>query len=169
MKRPSTTMENQLIGVSLQEYERFREKVMQRELKVCQGGRPLAPSDSECRSIEVMCSGLSVAILEIFAGQRSVNHIAKWLSHECYAKIVNRSAVTQKAMRRQRRGSPLGHAPLRSSDVVRPSTRRVRAQKINPSVFEVCIIVEDFARVRAMALRVEKIFSAWKITAIEIA
>ncbi|GGH59506.1 Rv3235 family protein [Rothia aerolata] len=159
---------NRFMAVSAEEYAKFRQKVLDRETSTRSAGIALAPTDTECRSIEVMCAGLSVALLEVFAGRRPAAHLAKWLSQDCYQKVVNRSRITKQSLRRTYANTPLNHSPFRKQ-LQLPKTRRTRAQRVGENQFEVTLIVEDFSRVRAMALRVEKIFTAWKITALEIA
>ncbi len=155
-------------AISAEEYETFHKKIIEQENKNHPAGIGLKPSSRQCVSIEILCSGLSIAILEVFAGRRPAHHLAKWLSKECLRKITARAQVTTNTLRQRYTHSPLRATPFRQ-DLHRPKTRRVRAQQISTEVFEVSLILEDAMKVRAMALRVEKIFKAWKITAVEIA
>lgn len=157
------------LAISAEDYEKFRRKIVKEEQPDSTSrGIPLKPSDSQCRAIEVMCAGIGVVLLEVFAGRRPASHVSKWLSKECQQRVVLRSKVTANSLRRKYARVPLNHSPF-APQITMPKTRRAKAQKISPTVFEVSLIMQDYARVRAMALRVEKVFSRWQITEIEIA
>lgn len=164
LSRPTTT------AISAQAYEQLRHELLktEHEAHAEQPAQGLAPTDSQCRSIETLCAGLSVAILEVFAGRRPVGHIAKWLNKDCTQKISARARLTNLEMKKRYANVPVNYSPF-SRKLRLPHAKRVRAQRVSEDVFEVTIVMQDFSRARAMAMRVEKIFSTWKITAIEIA
>lgn len=166
---PQESIRSTFKAVSAEEYEKFRQRIIaQEQIMAQQKGIGLASSDSQCKAIEVMCSGISVALLEVFVGRRPVQHISKWMSRDCQQKVVLRSKLTAQTLRKKYMQSPLNHSPF-ASNIALPKARRVKAQKVSDSAFEVCLVMQDYSRTRAIAMRVEKVFTAWKITEIEIA
>ncbi|MFW0109647.1 Rv3235 family protein [Rothia sp. P13129] len=164
----STPNQQRFTVISAEEYERFRQALAREENINFRPKRPISPSNEECKAIEIMCAGISVAILEVFAGRRPTQHIARWLSQECYQQVTQRAQLTQQLLRQHSMRTPLKPSPT-SHRAKLPKARRAKAQKVRTDTFEVCLIMEDLARVRAIAMRVEKVFSKWKITALEIA
>lgn len=164
--KPQNSQKFQVI--SAEEYERFRANMIKQHQPNFEYGIGLAASDAQCKSIEVLCAGIGVALLEIFAGRRPIQHVAKWLSKECQDKVALRAQVTSRMLKQKYARTPLNHSPF-AKNIALPKPRRVRAQRITPTVFEVCLIMQDRSHVRAMAMRVEKVYSTWKITALEIA
>ncbi|MFW0154442.1 Rv3235 family protein [Rothia sp. P6271] len=163
----STPNQQRFTVISAEEYERFRQALAQEENINFRPKKPVHPSNAECKAIEIMCAGISVAILEVFAGRRPPQHIARWLSQECYQRVTQRAQLTQQLLRQQNTRTRI--KPFATPKTQLPKPRRAKAQKVRTDTFEVCLIMEDLTRVRAIAMKVEKVFSKWKITALEIA
>ncbi len=130
-------------------------------------GIPLQEASSLCQSVETMCSGLSIAVLEIFAGKRGAQQISKWFTAECLMKIRRRADLTRRVLI-AKASQEHQHNPF-TQDLTRPKVRRAHAQQINESTIEACVIVEDGFRVRALAFRLQKLHNIWKVVEIEIA
>lgn len=161
--------EHKPYAVSAEHYILLRQSFKQANPAVItpSSGIPLEEASSLCQSVETMCSGLSIAVLEIFAGKRGAQQIAKWFSSECLMKIKRRADLTRRVLIAKAQNEHQ-HNPF-TQDLTRPKVRRAHAQQINESTIEACVIVEDGYRVRALAFRVQKIRAMWKVVEIEIA
>ncbi|MBM7050844.1 MULTISPECIES: Rv3235 family protein [unclassified Rothia (in: high G+C Gram-positive bacteria)] len=156
-------------AVSEAEYKAMLEiiKETERPIVARKQGIPLKTSSELCQSVETMCSGLSIAVLEIFAGRRACSQVAKWFTAECLTKIKRRADLTRRIL-----ASKQGEDHLRSPFALSaplPTVRRAHAQQINETTVEACVIVEDSQRVRALAFKVQRIHRVWKVVEIEIA
>ena len=101
-------------------------------------GRPLKRSDSAARSVEILCSGLCLGIVEMLAGHRTLEQFRKWFSPSCCAEL---QALGQ-TIRSQKVDNAKGG-------------------------YEVTLVVHDGVKVRAMAMRVIERYSTWHITTVE--
>lgn len=119
-------------------------------------GRPLKRSDSAARSVEVLCSGLCLGIIEMLAGQRTLAQFKHWLSPSCYTALQElKTALLSDGSRPKRTGTP--------------RVIRARAQRVDNASggYEVALVVHDGVRIRAMAMRVVERYSNWHITTVE--
>lgn len=98
--------------------------------------------------------GVGLACVEVVLGRRPAGQLARWLAPGVLHAVQERAALTRRA------GVP---APPR-----RPQARRVRVCPLDPSTAEACLVVDDGARVRAVALRLEAHRGAWRVTTLEI-
>lgn len=119
-------------------------------------GRPLKRSDSAARSVEILCSGLCLGIVEMFAGHRTLEQFRKWFSPSCCAELQALGQTIRSQRSQTRRTAP-------------PRVLRSRAQKVDNAKggYEVTLVVHDGVKVRAMAMRVIERYSTWHITTVE--
>jgi hypothetical protein len=97
------------------------------------------------------------AVVEAMAGVRPVAQLIRWTTTEVYDGIQNRAI---RAMHERR-----GPTPRRLAEVV----RSVHVSEPVDGVAEVCAIVQQGPRCRAIALRLEGADGRWRCTALQLA
>jgi hypothetical protein len=97
------------------------------------------------------------AVVEAMAGVRPVSQLIRWTTTEVYEGIQNRAI---RAMHERR-----GPTPRRLAEVV----RSVHVSEPVDGVAEVCAIVQQGPRCRAIALRLEGADGRWKCTVLQLA
>lgn len=88
---------------------------------------------------------LARCVLEVLAGVRDVDQLARWLSEDVYRHLLRRAQHAARARRARR-------APDRRPSIL---VRRVLVQRTSPGVAEIVAVVDTGARVRAIAIRLE--------------
>ena len=81
-------------------------------------GRPLKRSDSAARSVEILCSGLCLGIVEMLAGHRTLEQFRKWFSPSCCAEL-------------QALGQTIRSQRSQTRRTATPRVLRSRAQKVD--------------------------------------
>lgn len=114
----------------------------------------------EGREICSICRSTVQAAVEVLAGTRPVQQLARRLDERCLAALQHRAALTRRVAS--------GNSPTAGRLHRNPSVRSVRACKISDDVYEASAVVVDELRVRAVALRLERSNLVWRITALEI-
>ncbi|MET0734405.1 MAG: Rv3235 family protein [Microbacterium sp.] len=107
---------------------------------------------------EPFLRNITRGVLEVFAGVREVDQLARWLTEDAYRKLVTRSNLAARA--RSARGVPArrpAHAIL-----------SVRQQSPSDGVIESVVIVQGPARTRAVALRLEGMDGRWRVTSLAL-
>lgn len=100
------------------------------------------------------------AAIEVLAGTRPAQQLARRLDQRCLAALQHRAALTRRVAS--------GSAPTAGRLHRNPSVRSVRACRVSEDVYEASAVVVDELRVRAVALRLERGMLAWRVTALEI-
>jgi len=98
--------------------------------------------------------GVGLACVEVVLGRRPAQQLARWVTAEVLQSLQERADLV-------RRAGVLTHAR-------RPVARRVRVCPVDEHAAEVCLVVDDGARVRAVALRLDAWRGAWRVTTLEI-
>ncbi|MFS0704650.1 Rv3235 family protein [Cellulomonas sp. 179-A 9B4 NHS] len=98
--------------------------------------------------------GVGLACVEVVLGRRPWGQLARWLAPGVLVAVQERAALARRA------GVP---TPPR-----RPQVRRVRVCAVDARTAEACLVVDDGARVRAVALRLEAHRGGWRVTTLEI-
>lgn len=124
---------------------------------------PLRPGD-EGREICAISRSTVQAAVEVLAGTRPAQQLARRLDPRCLAALQHRAALTRAALAR----AASGHSPEAARLHRNPSVRSVRACQVSADVYEASAVVVDELRVRAVALRFERCRLAWRITVLEI-
>jgi hypothetical protein len=132
--------------------------------------RPLVPAGSagpaplevvdEGREIRAVCRSTVQAAIEVLAGTRPAQQLARRLDQRCLAALQHRAALTRRVASTS---SPTAGRLHRN-----PSVRSVRSCRVSEDVYEASAVVVDELRVRAVALRLERNKLVWRITALEI-
>lgn len=107
---------------------------------------------------EPLLRSLTQGALEVLAGVREAEQLARWLSEDSFRKLVVRSNLAARA--RSARGVPA-------------SRPHFRIMSIHPSapadgVVEATLIVAGPGRVRAVALRLEGADHRWRATSLAV-
>ncbi|ADG75214.1 hypothetical protein Cfla_2324 [Cellulomonas flavigena DSM 20109] len=98
--------------------------------------------------------GVGLACVEVVLGRRPAAQLARWVAPHVLDSLQESADLV-------RRAGVLTHAR-------RPAARRVRVCPVDRHTAEVCLVVDDGVRVRAVALRLEAHRGAWRVTTLEI-
>jgi hypothetical protein len=99
------------------------------------------------------------AAIEVTAGLRPAGQLVRWTTDEIRARLTRRAELARRVSRQA--------APRTPS--VQPSTvRSIRVCLPRDGVAEVCAVVSDGVRSRAIALRMEGLDGRWRVTVLEL-
>ena len=101
---------------------------------------------------------LTQGVLEVLAGVREVDQLARWFSEEAYSKLVTRANLSARA---------------RSARGVRPSRPVFAILSVHQTapadgVVEAVVIVAGPGRTRAVAMRLEGLDRRWRATSLAV-
>lgn len=116
-------------------------------------------SADERQRIAATAASLAVACLEVLAGVRRSDTIARWVDPELLAKIDHRAQLRAEVAPRHP-ASGLGAPPA-----VQPG--RAHVCQVSPGIAEVTVIVRSPNRIRAVAVRLELLTTRWTLTALQ--
>ncbi len=119
---------------------------------------PQRTSTADLPDPETFLRNISRGVLEIFAGVREVDQLARWLTEDAYRKLVTRANLAARA--RSARGMP----------AKRPAHQIVSVRYSSPAdgIVEGVVIVRGPARTRAVALRLEGMDGRWRTTSLAL-
>ncbi|WP_298251575.1 Rv3235 family protein [uncultured Arthrobacter sp.] len=125
---------------------------------------PDADAESETsRRVARIARSVAQGALEVLAGTRPLQQLARWLDPENYERLQLRTnlvrCITQPVHR-------VGAA--RTSTPRHVLIRSVRICEVTSGIYEASVVAFDQKRVRAIALRIEQWRGSWRITALEI-
>jgi len=105
-----------------------------------------------------MVENLARSVMEILAGCRELDQIARWVSDEVYRNLLKRVHISRRAR------------AVKKMPAVRPTFGLGRTIITNPTdgVVESVVIVHGKARTRSIAIRLEGIDGRWRATAIHV-
>ena len=105
-----------------------------------------------------LLENLTRCVVEILAGARELEQIARWLSDDVYRNLVKRVVLSARA--REARGMK----------AVRPSVVIGTTAICEPrdGIVEAAVVVRGRARVRVVAIRLEGLDRRWRATAIHV-
>ncbi|MFK3834285.1 Rv3235 family protein [Microbacterium sp. NPDC087868] len=101
---------------------------------------------------------LTQGVLEVLAGVREVDQLARWFSEDAYRSLVTRSNLSARAR------SARGVVPARPTFEI----RSLRISAPVDSVIEAVVIVAGPGRTRAVAVRLEGLDRRWRATSLAI-
>ncbi|MGL4255739.1 MAG: Rv3235 family protein [Microbacterium sp.] len=107
---------------------------------------------------EPFLRNLTRGVLEVLAGVREVDQLARWLTEDPYRKLVTRANLAARAR------SARGVAARRPVHTILSVHQSAPADGVVESV----IIVQGPARTRAVALRVEGVDGRWRATSLAL-
>jgi hypothetical protein len=102
---------------------------------------------------------LAFGVVQVVAGERSVDQIAHWVSEEVYLRI---RSIAQAAKLARRYGK---NEPVRA---LKLEVRRVRLHSPRDGVVESVVLLEAHNRIRAVTIRLEGINRRWRATAVSL-
>ncbi|OUE27169.1 Rv3235 family protein [Clavibacter michiganensis] len=116
-----------------------------------------------CSSRDLPPSGpllenLTRCVIEILAGARELDQIARWVSDDVYRHLLKRVVLSARARR------------TKGQSVTRPVFTIGTVTSFSPrdGVIEAVIVVHGRARARAVAIRLEGLDRRWRATAINV-
>ena len=113
---------------------------------------------SELPGPEPLVENLTRCVIEVLAGARELDQIARWVSDDVYRHLLKRVVLSARArqvkgIRATRPNFSIGHTRL-----CRP----------RDGVVEAVVVVHGRARSRAVAIRLEGLDRRWRATAINV-
>lgn len=105
-----------------------------------------------------LLENLSRCVIEILAGARDLEQIARWLTDDVYRHLLRRVVLASRARQ------------VKAKVPVRPTFSLGSILTCEPTdgVVEGVVIIRGRARVRAVAIRLEGLDSRWRATAINV-
>ena len=105
-----------------------------------------------------LLENLTRCVIEILAGARELEQIARWVNDDVYRHLLKRVVISSRARQAK------GQMPTRPAFTIGSTT----VCEPRDGVVEAVIIVRGRARVRAVALRLEGLDRRWRATAINV-
>lgn len=105
-----------------------------------------------------LLESLSRGAIEVIAGVREPEQLARWVDEEPFRKLLIRANLAKRA--RSARGQPAKQPTF--------AIRSVRVTFPDDGVAESVVIVEMPVRTRAIAMRLEGIDGRWRATALAV-
>lgn len=105
-----------------------------------------------------LLENLTRCVIEIIAGARDLEQIARWVDDDVYASLLKRVVLSAQARQAARRPASRPNFTLGSVTVCEP----------RDGVVEAVIVVRGRARSRAVAIRLEGLDRRWRATAIHV-
>ena len=105
-----------------------------------------------------LIENLAGSVIEVLAGARDLEQIARWMSEPVYKHLLRRTIIAARGrdVRKQPAGRPV--FSIAASRLTEPAD----------GVVEATVIVLGRARTRAVAIRLEGIDSRWRATALHV-
>lgn len=117
-------------------------------------------ADDDSREICAITRSTVQAAIEVLAGTRPINQLARRLDQRCLLALQHRACLTRREAAR---------TPRKLGRLYRnPTVRSVRACEVTPDIYEASAVVIDELRTRAVAVRLERSKQIWRVTALEI-
>ncbi|MCR2813551.1 Rv3235 family protein [Microbacterium sp. zg.Y1090] len=121
----------------------------------------LAPQRTSAEDLpdpEPLLRNLTRGVLEVLAGVREVDQLARWFTEETYRALVTRANLAARA--RSARGVPAAR-PVHTIGTIRQSSPL-------DGVVEAVVVVSGPARTRAVAIRLEGMDHRWRATSLAL-
>jgi N-acyl-L-homoserine lactone synthetase len=119
---------------------------------------PQRTSSTDLPDPDPFVRNITRGVLEVFAGVREVDQLARWLTEDAYRKLTTRANLAARA--RSARGVP-AKRPVHTLLSVRHSSPA-------DGVIEAVVVVQGPARTRAVALRLEGMDGRWRATSLAL-
>ncbi|KQQ23088.1 hypothetical protein ASF48_06640 [Rathayibacter sp. Leaf299] len=107
---------------------------------------------------EPILARLTLLVVEILAGSREIDQIARWLTDDVYRHLQKRVVLASRARSLQKR--PTHRIPFTVGRVVMSEPR--------DGVVEAVVLVHNRVRTRAVAIRLEGMDARWRATAVNV-
>jgi len=120
-------------------------------------GRQPAPT-RELPDPRPLLENLTRCVIEIIAGARDLEQIARWVDDAVYATLLKRVVISAQARQAARRPAASSVFTLGTVSLCEP----------RDGVVEAVVVVRGRARTRAVAIRLEGLDRRWRATAIHV-
>jgi len=117
-----------------------------------------APPVASIGEAKALAMNLARCVVEILAGTREIDQIARWLSSDVYTHLLKRVVISARA--RTARGESAGRLTFTMGSTV--------LCEPTPGVVEAVVIVHGRARSRAVAIRLERLETRWRASAVHV-
>jgi hypothetical protein len=119
---------------------------------------PQRTAGAELPDPEPLLKNLSLGVLEVLAGAREIEQLARWLTEDAYRKLTVRANLAARA--RSARGVP----------AARPTYALLSVRHSSPAdgVVEAVVVIAGPARTRAIAIRLEGMDRRWRATSLAL-
>ena len=119
---------------------------------------PQRTSATQLPEPEQFLRNVAIGVLEVFAGVREVDQLARWLTEDAYRKLVARANLAARA--RSARGVA----------AKRPVHTILSVHESSPAdgIIEAVVVVRGPARTRALAVRIEGMDGRWRATSLAL-
>lgn len=107
---------------------------------------------------EPLLRSLTQGVLEVLAGVREVDQLARWFNEEAYHRLVTRANLSARAR------SARGTAPARPVFTI----LSLRHSQPADGVVEAVVVVAGPGRARAVAIRLEGLDHRWRATSLAV-
>lgn len=113
---------------------------------------------AELPAPEPLLRNLAIGVLDVLAGVRDAEQLARWLSEDAFLRLVTRANLSTRA--RSARGAP----------VTRPvfTIASVHCAAAGETAVEGVVIISAPARTRALAVRLEGVDGRWRATSLAL-
>ncbi|WP_435743918.1 Rv3235 family protein [Microbacterium sp. PMB16] len=101
---------------------------------------------------------LTQGVLEVLAGVREVDQLARWFSEDAFRSLVSRANLSARAR------SARGVSPARPTFAL----RSIRVTEPVDGVIEAVVVVAGPGRTRAVAIRLEGLDRRWRASSLAI-
>ena len=127
-------------------------------LDVAEFFAPQRTASAELPEPEPLLRNLTIGVMEVLAGVREVDQLARWLGEDAFRALVTRANLSARA--RSARGVP----------AARPSHRILTIRHCSPAdgIVESVVVVAAPARTRAIAMRLEGWDGRWRATSLAL-
>ena len=105
-----------------------------------------------------LLENLTRCVIEILAGARELEQIARWVTDDVYRHLLKRVVISARARQAK------GQTPVRPSFSLGSTT----VCEPRDGVVEAVVVVRGRARARAVAIRLEGLDRRWRATAIHV-
>jgi hypothetical protein len=105
-----------------------------------------------------LCAALARCVVEILAGARSLDQVARWVTDALYVHLLRRNVIASRAR-------------SDSADIALRPRVHIGAPKLSfpkEGVVEAVVMVHQPGRSRAVAIRLERHRSRWRASAINV-
>jgi len=105
-----------------------------------------------------LLENLTRCVIEILAGARDLEQIARWVSDDVYRHLLKRVVISTRARQATGRAATRPAFTIGSTTISEP----------RDGVVEAVVIVRGRARTRAVAVRLEGLDRRWRATAVNV-
>ncbi|MDJ0356445.1 Rv3235 family protein [Paenarthrobacter sp. PH39-S1] len=120
---------------------------------------------AEAALVRAMTAKIGQAAVEVLAGSRPPQQLARWLDARSFEALQIRAELTRSVQRNLDHSG--GHSNVHQLHR-NPSVRSVHCCAVRPGVYEASLVIAEQQHVRALAMRMEERNGVWKVTALEI-